>query len=405
MRTITPSPLSWIDQCTTASTEDDDASIAPLPVASGRYFHAGCSASSTLSQHRLLDDHLARCAISEDVFEAETEDLFAQECVASSGHPQRGKSLVGDPPINAHNADTITEASDGQRHEVHLRREDLSLPLTYTFASALDAADQDQVITSFRGDSITMISFGHKLHYLEQRTMQLGVQDFHRWRECLRTLWADFDDGTFFAIHNIIPPPVLGRSTVSTIIQLAPISVHASLVLLQFVPSSTPPEDPFVEIIPAISMKRNVFQAWWQHLVMEPTAIVKQGFKVWHIGVPQHVQSGAFLRILIDDFPDDAVSLTQSFATDISLVGAPLIETARLLGEHRLSRIEPAQDQQEQNPAAGRLPPQGPAGTTRLYPWHRWEHFFNNPQEQGDHGVSLTIYGLALEPLRRHLPK
>ena len=293
----------------------------------------------------------------------------------------------------------FTEASDGQRHEVHLRREDLSLPLTYTFASAPDAADQDQVITSFRGDSITMISFGHKLHYLEQRTMQLGVQDFHRWRECLRTLWADFDDGTFFAIHNIIPPPVLGRSTVSTIIQLAPISVHASLVLLQFVPSSTPPEDPFVEIIPAISMKRNVFQACGQHLVMEPTAIVKQGFKVWHTGVPQHVQSGAFLRILIDDFPDDAVSLTQSFATDISLVGAPLIETARLLGEHRLSRIEPAQDQQEQNPAAGRLPPQGPAGTTRLYPWHMWEHFFNNPQEQGDHGVSLTIYGLALEPI------
>ena len=394
-----PKPLSWIDQCTTASTEDDDASIAPLLVASGRYFHAGCSASSTLSQHRLLDDHLARCAISEDVFEAETEELFAQECVASSGHPQRGKSLVGDPPINAHNADTITEASDGQRHEVHLRREDLSLPLTYTFASAPDAADQDQVITSFRGDSITMISFGHKLHYLEQRTMQLGVQDFHRWRECLRTLWADFDDGTFFAIHNIIPPPVLGRSTVSTIIQLAPISVHASLVLLQFVPSSTPPEDPFAEIIPATSMKRNVFQACGQHLVMEPTAIVKQGFKVWHTGVPQHVQSGAFLRILIDDFPDDAVSLTQSFATDISLVGAPLIETARLLGEHRLSRIEPAQDQQEQNPAAGRLPPQGPAGTTRLYPWHMWEHFFNNPQEQGDHGVSLTIYGLALEPI------
>ena len=102
-----PKPLSWIDQCTTASTEDDDASIAPLLVASGRYFHAGCSASSTLSQHRLLDDHLARCAISEDVFEAETEELFAQECVASSGHPQRGKSLVGDPPINAHNADTI----------------------------------------------------------------------------------------------------------------------------------------------------------------------------------------------------------------------------------------------------------------------------------------------------------
>ena len=192
--------------------------------------------------------------------------VFDRWCVASSGHSQRDESLVGDP---------LTEIPDGPRREVHLRSEDLSLPLAYTFASALDAADQDQVITSFRGDSITLISFGHKLHYLEQRTVQLRAQDFHRWRECLRTLWADFDDGTFFAIHNIIPPPVLGRSTVSTIIQLAPISVHASLVLLQFVPSSPPPEDPFVEIIPAISMRRNVFQACGQHLVLEPTAIVK----------------------------------------------------------------------------------------------------------------------------------
>ena len=316
--------------------------------------------------------------------------VFDRWCVASSGHSQRDESLVGDP---------LTEIPDGPRREVHLRSEDLSLPLAYTFASALDAADQDRVITSFRGDSITLISFGHKLHYLEQRTVQLRAQDFHKWRECLRTLWADCDDGTFFAIHNIIPPPVLGRSTVSTIIQLAPISVHASLVLLQFVPSSPPPEDPFVEIIPAISMRRNVFQACGQHLVLEPTAIVKQGFRVWHTGVPQQVQSGAFLRILIDDFPEDAVSLTQSFTTDISLVGESLIKTARLLGEHRLPRIEPSQDQQDQTPAARRLPPQGPAGTTRLYPWHMWEHFFNNPQEQGDHGVSLTIYGLALEPI------
>eukprot|EP00434_Breviolum_minutum_P041297 symbB.v1.2.036738.t1/scaffold5124.1/size30633/4 len=62
-------------------------------------------------------------------------------------------------------------------------------------------------------------------------------------------------------------------------------------------------------------------------------------------------------------------------------------------------RIEPAQEQQDRDPDARRLPPQGPAGTTRPYPWHMWEHFFNNPQEQEEHGVSLTIYGLALETI------
>ena len=169
-------------------------------------------------------------------------------------------------------------------------------------------------------------------------------------------------------------------------------------MLLQFVTSSAPPEDPFVETVPALSTKRNVFQACGQHLDTESTAIVKQGFRVWHTGVPQQVQSGAFLRILIDDPLDDTVSFAQGFA-GTSHVGAPSIESLRLLGEHRLSRIEPAQEQQDRDPDARRLPPQGPAGTTRLYPWHMWEHFFNNPQEQEEHGVSLTIYGLALETI------
>ena len=323
-------------------------------------------------------------------FDSQVFDSIPDDVLDPTQTTQAQKATVG------------TAEPEGQRSGVQLRSEELSLPLAYNFASAQEATDQDRVITAFRGDSITIISFGHKLQYLEQRTIQLGLEEFHKWRERLRTLWADFDDGTFFVIHNIIPPPFLGRSTVSTIIQLAPIPMHTSLVLLQFVASNSPPEDPFVETVPAISMRRNVFHACRQHLDLEPTAIVKQGFKVWHTGIPQHVQSGAFLRILIDDPSDDIVSLTQSFA-GTAQAGAPFVDTMRLLGEHRLSRIEPSQEQQGQDPAAPRLPPQGPAGTTRLYPWHMWEHFFNNPQEQGEHGVSLTIYGLALETIETTL--
>ena len=324
--------------------------------------------------------------------------FYSSNIAVNDQKPDEVIEPVPDP--ESPKADTATDERGRKRSGsgVQLQIEDLSLPLAHSFASAQDAADQDQVIAKFRGDSITMISFGHKLHYLEQRTVQLSVQEFHKWRERLRTLWADFDDGTFFEIHNIIPPPFRGRSTVSTIIQLAPIPIHTSLVLLQFVTSSAPPEDPFVETVPALSTKRNVFQACGQHLDTESTAIVKQGFRVWHTGVPQQVQSGAFLRILIDDPLDDTVSFAQGFAGTFH-VGAPSIESLRLLGEHRLSRIEPAQEQQDRDPDARRLPPQGPAGTTRLYPWHMWEHFFNNPQEQEEHGVSLTIYGLALETI------
>ena len=91
--------------------------------------------------------------------------------------------------------------------EYKLRSEELSLPLAYNFASAQEATDQDRVITTFLGDSITMISFGHKLQYLEQRTIQLGPQEFQQMEgNILGDYGLDFDDGTFFRDPQHHPP-------------------------------------------------------------------------------------------------------------------------------------------------------------------------------------------------------
>eukprot|EP00434_Breviolum_minutum_P036174 symbB.v1.2.032044.t1/scaffold3792.1/size50249/2 len=154
-----------------------------------------------------------------------------------------------------------------------------------------------------------------------QHTLNACVEDQQRgaWRQLLREQWSDFDDGSCFELHGVIPPPVNDRSTVTVIVQLANIPDGKACTLIQFVPMESLPEQPFVELLPMQAMRSTVFQACDRHLESEGTAVIKQGHALWLTGEVRQLWHGVYLRILIDSHEDDAVSMSQ--------VGTPALLT------------------------------------------------------------------------------
>ena len=122
----------------------------------------------------------------------------------------------------------------------------LRRPLAHAFASAETLHQQDIVVTQHHEGTLTVVSFGHKGAYIEKRTLQVAEQERHNWRRRLREQWSDYDDGSCFEIHGVIPPPISDSTTITVIVQLATTPNGKALVLIQFVPSVDRPEDPFL---------------------------------------------------------------------------------------------------------------------------------------------------------------
>ena len=192
-------------------------------------------------------------------------------------------------------------------------------PLPHAFASAMTQHVQDSVIEMHQAGTITVISFGYNGRYIGERSLQVEDQQRSAWRQLLREQWSDFDDGSCFELHGVIPPPVNDRSTVTVIVQLANIPDGKACTLIQFVPMESLPEQPFVELLPMQAMRSTVFQACDRHLESEGTAVIKQGHALWLTGEVRQQWHGVYLRILIDSHEDDAVSMSQ--------VGTPALLT------------------------------------------------------------------------------
>lgn len=73
--------------------------------------------------------------------------------------------------------------------------------------------------------------------------------------------------------------------------------------------------------------------------------------------------------------------------------------TSRLLDERQAHRVEADRAQQRVTPHDQEDTPHIPAGTSRLYPWHLWESFFNDQDNYEEGGVQLAVYGIALESI------
>ena len=270
-------------------------------------------------------------------------------------------------------------------------------PLTHLFAAASDADEQDKALLESTEDEITLFSFGYNRRFIERRSLQLRRDDLRRWRQLLRDQWMDHEGG-HFDVHGIVPPPVLGKSTISAIVQLSEVPEQSALGLIQFIPSHGQPETPFVEAFPRRVTRSIVFNICGKDADAESTAVIKQGFKLWFAGEVQWIRHGVFLRILVDDPMDDDIGL---FQTTISTFEQCKSETpfltSRLLDERRAHRVEADRGQQQATPHDQEGTTHLPAGTSRLYPWHLWESFFNDQNNHEEGGVQLAVYGLALE--------
>lgn len=178
----------------------------------------------------------------------------------------------------------------------------LPRPLAHLFAAATDADEQDKAILDSIEDELTVYSFGYNQRYIERRCLKLRREELQRWRQLLRDQWKDHDGG-HFDVHGIVPPPVLGKSTISVILQLSEVSEQFALVLTQFIPSHGQPEAPFVEAFPRRATRSIIFSICGKHANAENTAVIKQGFKLWLAGEVQWIGHGVFIRILVDDHP------------------------------------------------------------------------------------------------------
>ena len=187
-------------------------------------------------------------------------------------------------------------------------------PLAHLFAIATDAQEQDKAVMDSTEDELTVYSFGYNQRYIERRCLKLRREELQRWRQLLRDQWEDHDGGHFL-VHGIVPPPVLDKSTISVVLQLSEVPEHLALVLTQFIPSHGQPETPFVEAYPRRATRSIVFSICGKHTNAENTAVIKQGFKLWHAGEVQWIGHGAFIRILVDDPIDDDMGFFQTTIT------------------------------------------------------------------------------------------
>lgn len=208
--------------------------------------------------------------------------------------------------------DIDDQHQEEQPHPVSTLETDRPLhrPLPHAFASAKTQHMQDLVMETHQAGTITVISFGYKGRHIGKRTLQVDEQQRNTWRRLLREQWSDYDDGSCFEIHGVVPPPVIDRSTVTVIVQLADIPDGQACTLIQFIPTESLPEQPFVEIVPMRAMRSTVFQACDRHLESEGTAVIKQGHALWMTGEVRLLRHGVYLRILIDGHGDDAVSMS-----------------------------------------------------------------------------------------------
>ena len=272
-------------------------------------------------------------------------------------------------------------------------------PLAHLFAIATDAQEQDKAVMDSTEDELTVYSFGYNQRYIERRCLKLRREELQRWRQLLRDQWEDHDGGHFL-VHGIVPPPVLDKSTISVVLQLSEVPEHLALVLTQFIPSHGQPETPFVEAYPRRATRSIVFSICGKHTNAENTAVIKQGFKLWHAGEVQWIGHGAFIRILVDDPIDDDMGFFQTTITTFEQCKSELpFLTSRLLDERQAHRVEADRAQQRVTPHDQEDTPHIPAGTSRLYPWHLWESFFNDQDNYEEGGVQLAVYGIALESI------
>ena len=270
-------------------------------------------------------------------------------------------------------------------------------PLTHLFAAASDADEQGKALLESTEDEITLFSFGYNRRFIERRSLQLRRDDLQRWRQLLRDQWMDHEGG-HFDVHGIVPPPVLGKSTISVIVQLSEVPEQSALGLIQFIPSHGQPETPFVEAFPRRVTRSIVFSICGKYADAESTAVIKQGFKLWFAGEVQWIRHGVFLRILVDDPIDDDIGLFQTTISTFEQCKSEIpFLTSRLLDERRAHRVEADRGQQQATPHDQEGTTHLPAGTSRLYPWHLWESFFNDQNNHEEGGVQLAVYGLALE--------